>query len=96
MNTNTNMNVDDKKRKRNVNFSRKEEELLVELVTKYKHVLENKKTNAIMWKKKEKCWGRLADDFNSQGLLVPRTIVKLQLKYKNLKKIVKKKSGVIR
>jgi len=45
---NANMNVEDKKRKRNVNFSKKEEELLNELVTKNKHILENKKTDAIM------------------------------------------------
>lgn len=83
---NANMNVEDKKRKRNVNFSKKEEELLNELVTKNKHILENKKTDAIMQKEKEQCWERLVDEFNSQGLLV----------YKNLNKIVKKKSALIR
>lgn len=80
-----NMSVENKKRKRNVNFSKKEEELLVELVNK--HELENKKTDAIMWKEKEQFWGRLVDEFNSQGLLVPRTVGQLQLKYKHLKKV---------
>lgn len=84
------------KRKRNINFSKSEEELLVELVKKYQQVIENKKTDAIMWKDKEACWVKLSAEFNSQGLLVPRTVGQLQLKYKNLKKIVRKKSATIR
>ena len=84
------------KRKRNVNFCKTEEELLVELVKKYEQVIENKKTDAVMWKEKESCWTELAAEFNSVGLLVPRTVVQLQLKYKNLKKVVRKKSATIR
>lgn len=75
-----------KKRERNVNFSRREEELLVELVISNKNALENKKTDAVIWKKKEDCWKKLALEFNSQALLVPRTVPQLQLKYKNIKK----------
>lgn len=85
-----------KKRERNVNFSRREEELLVELVISNKNVLENKKTDAVMWKEKEDCWRELALKFNSQALLVPRTVPQLQLKYKNIKKLVRKKSASIR
>jgi len=44
------------KRKRNVNFCKTEEELLVELVKKYEQVIENKKTDAVMWKEREFCW----------------------------------------
>jgi len=43
------------KRKRNVNFSATEEELLVELVKKYQNIIENKKTDMVMWKEKEEC-----------------------------------------
>jgi len=46
----------------------------VELVTANKHVLENKKTDAVMWKEKEACWKELVLAFNSQALLVPRTV----------------------
>lgn len=87
---------DSKKRERNVNFSRREEELLVELVISNKNVFENKKTDAVMWKEKEDCWKKLALKFNSQSLLVPRTVPQLQLKYKNIKKLVRKKSASIR
>jgi len=90
------MNSNEVKRSRNVNFNKREEELLVELVTTYKHVLENKKTDAVMWKEKEVCWKKLASEFNSQSLLVPRTVQQLQLKYKNIKKCVRKKSTSIR
>jgi len=36
------------KRNRNVNFNKREEEFLVELVQKYQQVIENKKTDSIM------------------------------------------------
>ncbi|KAF0751264.1 Myb DNA-bind 5 domain-containing protein, partial [Aphis craccivora] len=65
------------KRKRNVDFSAAEEELLVEL-------------------EKEECWRKISDEFNSQRVLVARSCAQLQLKYKNLKKVVRKKSASIR
>lgn len=52
------------KRKRNINFTSSEEELLVELVDKYKHIIENKKTDMIMWKEKKACWEKLTKEFN--------------------------------
>ena len=75
------------KRKRNVNFSAAEEELLVELVKKYQNIVENKKTDMVMWKEKEECWRKISEEFNSQGVLVARNCAQLQLKYKNLKKV---------
>ncbi|KAL4084520.1 hypothetical protein QTP88_027470 [Uroleucon formosanum] len=56
------------KRKRNVNFSAAEEELLVELVKKYQNIVENKKTDMVMWKEKEECWRKISEEFNSQGV----------------------------
>lgn len=70
--------------------------MLVELVKKYEKVIENKKTDAVMWKEKESCWAQLAAEFNSVGLIVPRTVVQLQLCNKNLKQVVRKKSATIR
>lgn len=49
-----------------------------------------------MWKEKEECWRKISEEFNSQGVCVPRTCGQLQLKYKNLKKVVRKKSASIR
>lgn len=84
------------KRKRNVNFNKNEEELLIELFVKYKQIIENKKTDLVMWKEKELCWVKITEEFNSVSVLVPRTVAQLQLKYKNLKKVVRKKSATIR
>lgn len=86
----------DNKRKRNINFNKREDELLIELIQGKKDIIENKKTDAIMWKEKEKCWDELTAEFNSVGLLVPRSKSQLQLKYKNIKKDVRKKSAKIR
>lgn len=80
------------KRSRNINFSRKEEELLVELVITHKNIIENKKTGSLMWKEKKPCWAKLSSEFNSQSVLVPHTVGQLQLKYKNIKNVVQKKS----
>ncbi len=81
-----------KKRSRNINFCRREEELLVELVTTYKNIIENKKTDSVMWKEKEACWEKLSSEFNCQSILVPRTVGQLQWMYKNiLKKLCSKK-----
>lgn len=62
---------------------------------KRKETIENKKTDAVMWKEKEASWKELTEEFNSVGLLVPRTIDQLQLKYKNMKKVVRKKNAKI-
>jgi len=81
---------------RNVNFSATEEELLMELVKKYHNIIENKKTDMVMWKEKEECWRKISEEFNSQGVLAAQSCAQLQLKYENLKKVVGKKSASIR
>jgi len=68
----------------------------VDLANKYKHIIENKKTDAVMWKEKEEYWGKICKEFNCQVLLVARSVTQLQLKYKNLKKVLKKKCASIR
>lgn len=71
------------KRKRNINFNKNEEQILIELVMNYKHIIENKITDSVMWKEKESCWVKLTQEFNSYSILVSRTVAQLQLKYKN-------------
>lgn len=67
------------KRKRNVNFSKTEEELLVELVKKHEQVIENKKTDVVMWKEKESCWAQLKQNstapVSNKPRMLPRTVV---------------------
>lgn len=54
------------KRKRSSNFSFSNKELLLKIALSRKAVLENKTSNAVTWKDKEKCWENIAIEFNSQ------------------------------
>ena len=78
-----------------MNFTKVEEEMLVELVAKRRAILENKKTDSVMWKEKAAAWTELTSEFNSLAVSVPRSSEQLQLKYKNLKRSVRKKNAVI-
>ncbi|KAI4466564.1 apontic [Holotrichia oblita] len=78
-------------KKRAANFSTKEECILVSLVKKYKHILENKKTDTVSNKKKIETWNNLANDFNSTCGEVLRDGKTLKSKYENLKKRTKEK-----
>lgn len=53
--------------KRSSNFSKLEEERLVQLVLAKKNIFENKKTDAITSKKKDEAWAKLADEFNASN-----------------------------
>jgi len=81
------------KRKRKVNFCKTEEELLIELVKKYEQIIENKKTDAVVMKESKACWVQVAEEFNSV-VFTPRTIVQLQQKYSNLKKVLRKSATI--
>jgi len=52
------------KRKRSNNFSFSEKELLLKIALSRKTVLENKLSNAVTWKDKEKTWGEIAEQYN--------------------------------
>lgn len=53
------------KRSRATNFSFAEKELMLKYAIEYKHILENKESNAISWKEKNNCWSKIADQYNS-------------------------------
>lgn len=46
-------------------FTGQERTILLELVGKYKHILENKKSDCISLSQKKKTWNNLAEEFNS-------------------------------
>ena len=74
------------------NFIHSEKELLIDLVEKYRGVIENKKTDATTCKQKEEAWASVATDFNGQSAAgVKRTSQQLLNAYKNLKRVAKKK-----
>lgn len=78
--------------KRRENFSSAEINLLIELVKKYKNIIENKKSDAVTWREKEKGWELLTAEFNTMNpKAVKRTVKNLKGKWDNLKKLTKKK-----
>lgn len=77
------------KRERSTNFIDGELQLLVDLVASQKHILENKKTDAVTANLKNKTWEALANKFNCKSLNGYRSPKCLKLKYENLKKNVK-------
>lgn len=50
-------------RKRAQNFSETEKIILVDMILKYKNVLENKKTDGVTSKDKEKCWKKIESTY---------------------------------
>ncbi|XP_058979798.1 uncharacterized protein LOC131802975 [Musca domestica] len=59
-------------RKRAKNFLKEEEMLLVNLVDDHKHIIENKKSDSVVWKQKEAVWKKIEDDLAaSMGLRRP-------------------------
>lgn len=83
-----------KKRDRNANFSTTETEALVSLIEGKKHVIENKKSNAVAWQDKEKAWKAIEVAFNSIRGEVYRDAKHLKVKYESMKRDVRKKLNV--
>ncbi|XP_073814267.1 uncharacterized protein [Musca autumnalis] len=51
------------KRKRAKNCTKEEELLLVNVVEEQRNVIENKKSDSVVWKQKEEAWKKIEDDF---------------------------------
>ncbi|KAH1000559.1 hypothetical protein HUJ04_012867 [Dendroctonus ponderosae] len=77
-------------KKRAPNFSKSEESLLVDIVTKYRHIVECKKTDTTSHMEKNDCWAKIEVDFNGISGVTSRSKEVLRKKYENLKKRVKK------
>ncbi|XP_018798003.1 PREDICTED: uncharacterized protein LOC108974556 [Bactrocera latifrons] len=54
------------KRKRGKKFTPQGENALVELVDEQRHILENKRSDAVTWKQKEEAWKKLAECFTAR------------------------------
>ena len=61
-------------------MSAAEKVLLADLVTKYRDVIENKKTDAVSAQSKARCWAELAGEFNASSTAGSHREV-LQLKH---------------
>ncbi|XP_050501499.1 myb/SANT-like DNA-binding domain-containing protein 4 [Diabrotica virgifera virgifera] len=70
-----------------VNFSAQEKEELIFLVSKYREVIESKKTNGVSPKDKEHTWEQIHFEFNSKGLNTFRTKDQLKKYWANIKQL---------
>ncbi|KAJ4432479.1 hypothetical protein ANN_21098 [Periplaneta americana] len=73
-----------------VNHYQPGQELLIELVNKYKEIIECKKTDGLKIKEKDETWDKLRDEYNSNGSVTSRTTKQLRQFYVNLKRSAKK------
>lgn len=79
--------------KRCNNFSDSETRVIIELVDKYKDIIECKKTDTEVNRKKIAIWKSIEKEFNSLSGQTFRDAKALRNKYENLKKRAKKKAA---
>ncbi|XP_072386926.1 myb/SANT-like DNA-binding domain-containing protein 3 [Diabrotica undecimpunctata] len=72
------------------NYTEREKCLLLDIIGKYKHIIENKCTNAMSTAQKNKTWEKIALEFNVSAEF-PRTPKQLNTAYLNLKRITRQK-----
>jgi hypothetical protein len=71
----------EKKRARAPDFSLDEKVALLNLIKKYSHIIENKKTDAVTWQDKSKAWGEIIKkDFGTIQLAILQRSEQLQIK----------------
>jgi hypothetical protein len=84
------MENENKKRKRSKNFTEREKENLIEIVSDNVKILENKKTNSVFNKMKQECWNtKIANAYNSTQTSGVRTGEQLKSLYEQMKKCAK-------
>lgn len=81
------------KRARSVNFTKNEVRELLEIVSKYSHILENKKTDAVVNSQKEDAWKAVTDTFNATSSVMVRSVKTIRMKYDSLKKAARRASA---
>ncbi|KAL3221994.1 hypothetical protein MRX96_029040, partial [Rhipicephalus microplus] len=74
-------------------FTREERELLVNLVTRHRAVIENKRTDALTKRAKDSAWEKLTSEYNSQPGIRRVTVAQLRKLWDNEKSKWKKKQS---
>ncbi|KAJ8942750.1 hypothetical protein NQ314_009960 [Rhamnusium bicolor] len=75
-------------------FENAEKEMVFELISKYKHIVENKKTDAVTNEEKRKTWTQIAAEFNSMcPAMHYRSAESISKLWKNSKKIARQQAG---
>lgn len=83
-------------KKRLPNFSTDEKITLIEIIERKKHIIENKQTDGVTIKEKEKCWLDISREFNSRCIKANRNVMSLKSCWDNLKKKTRKHFAEIR
>uniref|UniRef100_A0A8D8STD1 Regulatory protein zeste n=1 Tax=Cacopsylla melanoneura TaxID=428564 RepID=A0A8D8STD1_9HEMI len=77
-------------------FTDEECKVFVDIVKKYKHIVENKETDGATTATKNKAWEDLGKEFNAQGISHFRSTPTLRTKWKALKKDARKENAEYR
>ena len=81
---------------RSKNFTESEKKLLIDLVDKYKHTIESKKTDAKSAQEKMNARTQLTEEFNYISTYAIREMKNLQRFWKNLKARAKADTAAVR
>lgn len=84
------------KEKRAANFTKTEIDLLIDIVLKYKHIIENKTTSATTWRDKDEAWDKICSKFNAVSGNFPRSKKIICAKYDSIKKTIRKKCSLLK
>ncbi|XP_071574494.1 uncharacterized protein [Temnothorax nylanderi] len=82
--------------KRGANFTKTEVDLLIDITLKYKHIVENKRTDATTWKDKNEAWEKICNEFNAVSGNFPRSTKTIRAKYDTVKKNIRKKCSLLK
>lgn len=77
------------KSKRGPNLTKEEKDKIINLVLKYRNIIENKKTDAVAVSERNCTWLKIAAEFNATTI-VKRDVKQLKSFYKNSKLALKK------
>lgn len=81
----------ERKRSRSANFTAEEKIICLNIINKYKNIVECKKTDATTWREKECAWKKIESEFNSQSPAgICRTVDNLKKYFENQKKATRK------
>lgn len=78
------------KRHRGTNFSETEKDLLITMVEKYRTIIENKRSDAVCRKEKDRAWEKIGIEYAALSN-IKRSTIELKHKYENIKRQLKKK-----
>ncbi|CAG9760448.1 unnamed protein product [Ceutorhynchus assimilis] len=89
--------TEENKRRRSVNFTMREQNLLFSIALKHKNVIENKQTNATTNCEKNEVWSEVAKEFNATSTdFNNRTVEQLKRCYENRRQSLRKQKAEVR